>query len=55
MNDTIARIVFEEWAAQFVRPEGSMPRRTDFLRTAFPHTYAPAVPVTLRGPKWGTR
>lgn len=55
MNDTIARIIFEEWASQFVRPTGSLPRRTDFLRTAYPHTYAPQVPATFRGPKWGQR
>lgn len=55
MNDGMARIIFEEWRAQFVRPAGSKPHRTNFLRSARPHTYPPNVPVALRGPKWGMR
>lgn len=55
MTDTLARIIFEEWAAQFVRPPTSNRLRTNFLRSMRPHTYSPAVPVALRGPKWGMR
>ncbi|GGX26770.1 hypothetical protein [Streptomyces chryseus] len=56
MTKTVATIAFEEWAAQFERPR-TLPNqlRRRFLRSALPHTYAPAVPETFRGSKWGMR
>jgi hypothetical protein len=57
MTDVLARMLFETWAAQY-DPEAD----ADFVRQQHgvlsivrPHLYAPMVPATFRGPKWGMR
>lgn len=56
MKTTLSRLIFDEWAAQFERPEPTpnMERRM-FLRKALPANHRPMVSATFRGPKWGTR
>ncbi|WP_157882413.1 hypothetical protein [Streptomyces silvensis] len=57
MTPTLARMLFETWAAQydpkadvsFVRQQHGM------LAIMRPHLYPPVVPESLRGPKWGQR
>jgi hypothetical protein len=56
MTRTLFQLIFDEWAAQFERPEPApnLERRM-FLRRALPANHRPAVGATFRGPKWGTR
>lgn len=57
MTKFLARLIFETWDAQFdVQPDVEWNREAHaVLREARPHLYAPMVPATFRGPKWGTR
>lgn len=57
MTKILARLIFETWAAQYdVQPDVGWNREAHaVLREARPHLYAPRVPATFRGPKWGTR
>ncbi|MEU1200144.1 hypothetical protein ABZ446_28515 [Streptomyces sp. NPDC005813] len=57
MTAFIARLIFETWAAQY-DPEATSATTRDHhlvLSSVAPHLYAPMVPATFRGPKWGTR
>jgi hypothetical protein len=57
MTRILARLIFETWAAQYNREDDT--ERTQMqhfvIQEQRPHLYAPMVPATFRGPKWGTR
>lgn len=56
MTKSLSRLIFDEWAAQYERPEPTPDmRRRVFLRQALPANHRPMVSTTFRGPKWGTR
>lgn len=57
MTPTLAALIFETWAEQY-DPEprgGHLMLAHVVVRRERPHLYAPMVPETFRGPKWGTR
>ncbi|MEU1037669.1 hypothetical protein [Streptomyces sp. NPDC005907] len=57
MTPFIARLIFETWAAKY-DPEAdaeTTPFHHIMIAQAEPHLYAPMVPETFRGPKWGQR
>lgn len=45
------------WAAEYdpIADSEETRRKRHILSVYRPHTFAPRVPVALRGPKWGTR
>jgi hypothetical protein len=57
MTRILARLIIETWAAQYNREDDT--ERTQMqhfvIQEQRPHLYAPMVPATFRGPKWGTR
>ncbi len=56
MYPFLASIIFEGWAAQYDRPVRQIPQEWhNLIVLEQPHTYAPMVPETFRGPKWGMR
>ncbi|WP_158716612.1 hypothetical protein [Streptomyces sp. NRRL F-5630] len=57
MNKYTRRLVFRRWAVQFDRPVNPhlVHEANAALMQEFPHLFAPDVPETFRGPKWGTR
>ncbi|MEU3986102.1 hypothetical protein AB0F77_39600 [Streptomyces sp. NPDC026672] len=56
MYPFLAALLFETWAAQYDRPVRQLPMEChDLIAYERPHLYAPMVPETFRGPKWGTR
>ncbi|MEU1254810.1 hypothetical protein ABZ445_16170 [Streptomyces chartreusis] len=57
MNPFVARLIFETWAAQFDPEADASTTQAHHIivQQAAPHLYAPMVPPTFRGPKWGTR
>ncbi|MFF3312497.1 hypothetical protein [Streptomyces sp. NPDC002952] len=57
MTPFLARLIFETWASKY-DPEAdasSTPFHHIMIAQQAPHLYAPMVPETFRGPKWGTR
>ncbi|MET7939666.1 hypothetical protein [Streptomyces sp. NPDC005302] len=57
MNKFLAGAVHALWAAQYDRePDmGVVQSYHTYVALMCPHTVAPMVPETLRGPKWGKR
>ena len=57
MNKFLAEVIHDLWAMQFEpEPDDSMRLAySTYVTMMRPHTVAPMVPETFRGPKWGTR
>ncbi|MFE3144768.1 hypothetical protein [Streptomyces scopuliridis] len=57
MNKFLASLIYQAWAAQYdPRADHNTTKQWHrILITVMPHTYPPAVPAALRGPKWGRR
>jgi hypothetical protein len=57
MNPFLAALIFETWAAKYDPNADAVTTQTyhNVLAVQLPHIYAPMVPETFRGPKWGTR
>lgn len=56
MDPATARLLFADWAASLsATPDPAAGIRREMLRASRPHIFPPAVPVALRGPKWGQR
>ncbi|MFJ3248347.1 hypothetical protein [Streptomyces sp. NPDC086782] len=56
MYPFLASVLFESWAVQYDRPARQVPQEYHALIACErPHLYAPMVPETFRGPKWGQR
>ncbi|MEV4037703.1 hypothetical protein [Streptomyces umbrinus] len=57
MNPFLAALIFETWAAKYDPEANAVTTQTyhNMLAPALPHIYAPMVPETFRGPKWGAR
>jgi hypothetical protein len=57
MNPFLAALIFETWAAKYDPEADAVTTQTyhNIVAQARPHTYAPMVPETFRGAKWGTR
>ncbi|WP_432157786.1 hypothetical protein [Streptomyces sp. bgisy153] len=57
MSPTLAALITYTWSAQY-DPQPHVGRLTlahTVIRRERPHLYAPQVPETFRGPKWGQR
>jgi hypothetical protein len=57
MTKSLASLIFQTWADQYDREAdpATVQARHNILVTWAPHLYAPMVPETFRGPKWGMR
>ncbi|MET9126925.1 hypothetical protein [Streptomyces sp. NPDC004528] len=57
MYPFLARAIFETWAAKYSRESDPslMQAYHTLITLERPHTVAPMVPETFRGPKWGQR
>lgn len=53
----LAGLIFQTWADQYDREADhtAVQARHNLLSVYAPHLYAPMVPETFRGPKWGMR
>ncbi|MDX2575920.1 hypothetical protein PV332_10550 [Streptomyces scabiei] len=57
MTPFLAALIFETWAAQFdAEADVTLTQAYhNVIAQERPHLYAPMVPETFRGPKWGRR
>lgn len=57
MTPFLAALIFESWAEAY-NPNANpstVQAYHNVIAEELPHLYAPMVPETFRGPKWGTR